>query len=105
VLTDRASAALEQLVELGTEKVLKGVRGGALVALAQGRRSAGGAKPGCRGRGAGAVGRVSGGADHDRLEALAGGPVKRWHASDYTVARLAAAGVRVLTPDTRRRRP
>lgn len=43
--------------------------------------------------------------DHDRLEALAGGAVKRWHASDYTVTRLAAAGVRVLAPDTRRRRP
>uniref|UniRef100_UPI003F4918A2 hypothetical protein n=1 Tax=Amycolatopsis sp. CA-096443 TaxID=3239919 RepID=UPI003F4918A2 len=43
--------------------------------------------------------------DHDRLEALAGGPVKRWHASTYTVGHLAAAGVRVLTPDSRRRRP
>ncbi|MET9260275.1 hypothetical protein [Amycolatopsis sp. NPDC004079] len=43
--------------------------------------------------------------DHDRLEALAGGPVKRWHASTYTVGHLAAAGVHVLTPDSRRRRP
>lgn len=43
--------------------------------------------------------------DHDRLEGLVGGPVKIWHASDYTVPRLAAADVRVLTPDNRRRRP
>lgn len=43
--------------------------------------------------------------NHDKLEALTGGPVKRWHASNYTAPRLAAAGMRVLTPDTRRRRP
>jgi hypothetical protein len=43
--------------------------------------------------------------DHEQLEALAGGPVKRWHTNDYTIARRTAAWVRVLTPDNRRHHP
>lgn len=40
-----------------------------------------------------------GGLTQDRLETLAGGPVKRWHTSNYTLPLLTGAGVPVLTPE------
>uniref|UniRef100_UPI003F497D93 hypothetical protein n=1 Tax=Amycolatopsis sp. CA-096443 TaxID=3239919 RepID=UPI003F497D93 len=45
------------------------------------------------------------GIGHDRLEELAGGPVKTWHAKDHTLTTLTARGVSVLRPETRTRRP
>jgi hypothetical protein len=41
----------------------------------------------------------------DELEQLAGGPVRRWHAYDYTIAAVTAPGARPVDIDARRRRP
>lgn len=41
---------------------------------------------------------------HDELERLAGGPVRRWHAYDYTIAGVTAVGARPVDIDARRRR-
>ena len=42
---------------------------------------------------------------HDQVEELAGGPVRRWHSSDYTVATMTQRGIPILHPETRRYRP
>ncbi|MEU3627857.1 hypothetical protein BS329_40160 [Amycolatopsis coloradensis] len=41
------------------------------------------------------------GIGHDRLEELAGGPVKSWHAKDHNVTALAKHGAAVLRPKSR----
>lgn len=43
--------------------------------------------------------------DHAMLEELAGGPVRFWHASNYTSTELVRSGVRVIRPETRSRAP
>lgn len=43
--------------------------------------------------------------DRTILEELAGGPVRFWHASNYTSAELVWSGVRVIRPETRSRVP
>ncbi|HEY3561795.1 MAG TPA: hypothetical protein VGL05_30225 [Kribbella sp.] len=42
---------------------------------------------------------------HDQLEELAGGPVRRWHSSDYTLPTMTQRGIPILHPETRRYRP
>lgn len=44
-------------------------------------------------------------ASHDDIEQLAGGPVRRWHVYDYTIAAVTADGAKpVSLPSSRRRR-
>ncbi|RKT86349.1 hypothetical protein SAMN05421805_102245 [Saccharopolyspora antimicrobica] len=43
--------------------------------------------------------------DRGRLEELAGGPVRSWHASNYTSAELVRSGARIIRPETRSRVP
>ncbi|MFI5736082.1 hypothetical protein ACIA49_38570 [Kribbella sp. NPDC051587] len=42
---------------------------------------------------------------HDELENLAGGPVRRWHSSGYTVPAMTQRGIPIVHPETRRYRP
>lgn len=43
--------------------------------------------------------------DRAMLEELAGGPVRFWHASNYTSSELVSTGVRLISPETRSRIP
>lgn len=43
--------------------------------------------------------------DRAILEELAGGPVRFWHASNYTSTELVSSGVRIIRPETRSRVP
>lgn len=42
---------------------------------------------------------------HDELEELAGGAVRSWHSSDYTIPAMTQRGIPVLHPETKRYRP